>query len=160
MNVIEHGFGPEFDENSEILILGSFPSVKSREVSFYYGNKQNRFWKTMFEFFGEPFLESVEERKKFLHDHHVALWDVVTACTIVGSQDATLEAVAIANLNEIFAIAKIKAILLNGTKAYDLFIENFSDISIPSYKMSSTSPANPRFRKEKWFEVLSSVSDL
>ncbi|MBR2903963.1 MAG: DNA-deoxyinosine glycosylase [Clostridia bacterium] len=151
---VKMGFPPVYDEKSEVLILGSFPSVKSREISFYYGNKQNRFWATVCGFFGEEIPESVEEKKDFLHRRKIALWDMVTECEIVGSADASIENARTADLTSIFNVCKLKKILLNGALAYDLFINSYSDCKIPYVKMSSTSPANPRFSKEKWWEEL------
>ena len=88
---VKIGFPPVYDTHSEVLILGSFPSVKSREISFYYGNKQNRFWKTVCAFFGEDVPDSVEGKKAFLLRRKIALWDMVTECEIVGSADASIQ---------------------------------------------------------------------
>ena len=88
---VKMGFPPVFDSGSKVLILGSFPSVKSREISFYYGNKQNRFWKTIFSIFNQPFLESTQERIGFLKEKGIALWDVVESCEIVGSADSSIK---------------------------------------------------------------------
>ncbi|MBR2903556.1 MAG: DNA-deoxyinosine glycosylase [Clostridia bacterium] len=148
------GFPPVYDTHSEVLILGSFPSVKSREISFYYGNKQNRFWKTVCAFFGEDVPDSVEAKKAFLLRRKIALWDMVTECEIVGSADASIQNAKTADLTMILKAAPIKKILLNGTLAYDLFVKDYENCGIPYVKMPSTSPANPRFSKEKWQEEL------
>ena len=148
------GFPPIYDENSEVLILGSFPSVKSREISFYYGNKQNRFWSTVCGLFGEEIPESVEGKKDFLYRRKIALWDMVTECEIEGSADASIQNAKRADLTEIFKACKLRKILLNGALAYELFIEDYADCGVSYRKMSSTSPANPRFSKEKWWEEL------
>ncbi len=151
---VKMGFPPVFDNCSRVLILGSFPSVKSREISFYYGNKQNRFWKTLFSIFNEPFLESTEERIAFLKEKGIALWDVVESCEIVGSADSSIKNAALAPLEKIVSVAKIEKVLLNGSLAYRLYEEHFSKKdgfeNIPYIKMPSTSPANPRFTKEIW----------
>lgn len=152
--VVKMGFPPVCDKNSRVLILGSFPSVKSREISFYYGHKQNRFWKTMCGILGETVPNTVEEKRNFLFRRKIALWDMVTACEIVGSADASIKNPVVADLNEIFSMAKIERILLNGTAAYDLFVKNYGDIPIPYFKMPSTSPANPRFDERVWREKL------
>lgn len=89
--MIYKGFLPFFDENSEILILGSFPSAISRETNFYYGNKQNRFWKVLAEAFGEPAPETIGEKQALLKKHKIALWDVVAECEITGSLDSTIK---------------------------------------------------------------------
>ncbi len=148
------GFPPVFDKNSRVLILGSFPSVKSREIQFYYGHKQNRFWKTVCGMFGEAVPETVDGKKAFLLKNGIALWDMVTECKIVGSSDASVKNAVVADLNVIFSAAKIEKILLNGSLAYKLFIDNYANVSIPYYKMTSTSPANPRFNEEDWIEKL------
>lgn len=148
------GFDPVFDENSRVLILGSFPSVKSREIQFYYGNKQNRFWKTVCGFFGEEVPESVGEKKKFLFRRKIALWDMVTECEIEGSADSDIKNAAVADLGIVFRAAPIEKVLLNGTLSYNLFVAHYSDTNIPYFKMPSTSPANPRFDKRVWEEQL------
>lgn len=155
-NERKKGFGPVFDENSKILILGSFPSVKSREVQFYYGNKQNRFWKTLFEFYKEK-AGTTEEIILFLKRHKIALWDMVTECEIDGSKDSTVKNYQTADLDIIFQKAKIEKILLNGSLSYNLFIEKYKDIDIKYVKMQSTSPANPRFDKILWEKELNDI---
>ncbi len=148
------GFEPVFDERSRLLILGSFPSVKSRKVQFYYGNKQNRFWKTVCGFFGEEIPESAEGKKAFALRKRIALWDMVTECEIEGSADADVKNASVADLSVIFRAAPIEKIFLNGTLSYKLFIERYGSISVPYFKMPSTSPANPRFDESVWREQL------
>ena len=148
------GFPPVFDKDSRVLILGSFPSVKSREISFYYGHKQNRFWKTVCGVFGESVPLTTEAKKEFLLRRNIALWDMVTACEIVGSMDASIKNPVVADLKEIFSVAKIEKVLLNGTAAYQLFEKHYGGIEIPYFKMPSTSPANPRFDERIWREKL------
>ena len=151
---LKMGFPPIYNKQSKLLILGSFPSVKSREINFYYGNKQNRFWKMLCSFFGEEIPISVQEKWEFLLNNRVALWDIVAACDIQGSADSSIKNVEIADLNEIFQTAKIEKILLNGTTAYQLFMKKYADISIPYEKMPSTSPANPRYNQDIWWNSL------
>lgn len=153
----KRGFTPVFDPDSKVLILGSFPSVKSRKVEFYYGNKQNRFWRTVCGYFKEEIPQTVEEKKAFLFRRKIALWDMAVSCKIEGSSDASVKEAELADLNEIFSKAKIQKVLLNGSLAYELFISKYADISLPFVKMPSTSPANPRFSKEKWEEELDGV---
>ena len=112
------GFSPVFDENSRVLILGSFPSVKSRRVSFYYGNKQNRFWPMLERYFGESAGLDAAQRKAFVLRHGIALWDIVVACTIQGSADASIRDAELADLDEVLRAAPIRRILLNGGTAY------------------------------------------
>lgn len=154
---IKMGFDPVYDENSRVLILGSFPSVKSREISFYYGNKQNRFWRTVCGFFGEDIPSTTEGKKEFLLRRNIALWDMVASCEINGSADASIKNAKLADLQVIFKKAKIVKILLNGTLAYDLFVEKYKDAAIEYQKMPSTSPANPRFSEKVWQEALYDV---
>ena len=151
------GFAPVFNADSRILILGSFPSVKSREIDFYYGNKQNRFWKTVCGYFHENVPETVEGKRTFLYSRKIALWDMVTACEIDGSADVSVRNEETADLNEIFRFANIEAVLLNGSLAYNLFLRSYADISIPYYKLPSTSPANPLFDEKSWKEALDCV---
>ena len=152
---MQHGFPPVYDENSRVLILGSFPSVKSREIQFYYGNKQNRFWKMLCGLFEEEIPTTTDGKKEFLKRRKVALWDIATACNVVGSSDASIKNAEIADLNEILSVANIQKILLNGTLAYKLFIGRYEDLPIPYIKMPSTSPANPRYEEEIWKRELS-----
>lgn len=157
---IKMGFPPVYDKESRVLILGSFPSVKSREISFYYGHKQNRFWKMLCGFFQEEIPETVEGKKQFLLTHKIALWDIATACEVQGSSDASIKNAEIADLQPIFMAAKIEKVLLNGTLAYDLFVSKYANMAISYQKMPSTSPANPRYEKEIWWRALNDVFKL
>lgn len=151
------GFAPVFDENSKVLVLGSFPSVKSREISFYYGNKQNRFWRLVCGYFREEVPLTIDGKKSFLLRNHIALWDIATACEVKGSADSSIKNAELADLSEILRVASIEKILLNGTLAYNLFLQKYADLSIPYAKMPSTSPANPRFNQAIWKNALDEV---
>ena len=151
------GFEPIFDKNSRVLILGSFPSVKSREIDFYYGNKQNRFWKTVCSFFKEDIPQTSGDKKEFLFRQKIALWDMVTSCEIEGSADSAVKNAEVAYIPKLIDGSKIEKILLNGTLSYDLFVKNYANIQIPYIKMPSTSPANPRFIESIWWEELNDV---
>ncbi|MDE7082722.1 MAG: DNA-deoxyinosine glycosylase [Clostridia bacterium] len=155
MEEIKHGFEPFYDENSVVLILGSFPSVKSRQVEFYYGNKQNRFWKTVCSFFGEEVPNGVDGKKDFLKRRNIALWDMVTECEIVGSQDNKIKNFKVANIKKLLQNSKINYIMLNGSKAAEIFLRNFGDTEVPFVQLPSTSPANTRFKTEVWYYALS-----
>lgn len=157
MSEIKYGFEPVYNEKSKLLILGSFPSVKSRQIEFYYGNKQNRFWKTLCSFFGEEIPASVEGKKEFLLRRRVALWDVVTECEIVGSRDETIKNFKVAEVKKLLQNTEISFIILNGSKAYSIFLQNFADIEVPYAKLPSTSPANTRFNEEEWHDALSGI---
>ena len=153
-----NGFEPVIDGNSKILILGSFPSVKSREVGFYYGNPQNRFWKTICEFFSEEVPNSIDKKKEFLITHNIALYDAVGSCAIKGSSDSDI------NLNTakpvliddvIKKAPNLKAVFCNGKKSYEIFTTFNKNINLPVFYLPSTSPANVSFKKEKWKDLLS-----
>ena len=118
---IKHPFPPLYDKGSKVLILGSFPSVKSRENNFFYGHPQNRFWKVISAVLGEKLPESIEEKKQLLLSHNIALWDSIASCDIKGSSDASISNVVPNDLSEIFDNADIAAIFCNGKKAFELY---------------------------------------
>ena len=153
-NRVKMGLEPVFNSDSKVLILGSFPSVKSRETSFYYGNKQNRFWRMLCGYFHEEIPATNEEKKEFLLRNRIALWDMVTECEIIGSADSSVKNPKIADLSLIFKTAKIECVLLNGTLAFTLFEKEYASCGIPYFKLPSTSPANPRFDENAWRERL------
>lgn len=157
MGEIKRGFEPVYDKDSKLLILGSFPSVKSRQIDFYYGNKQNKFWKTVCGFFGEDVPEDTEGKKQFLYRRNIALWDIVTECEIVGSQDSTIKNFKTADIEKLLQNSKISFIMINGGTAFGIFEKRFADIKVPYKKLPSTSPANTRFSKEEWFDCLSGI---
>ena len=148
------GFRPYFAPDAEILILGSFPSVKSRETSFYYGHPRNRFWRVLAAFYGEEVPQSVEERKAFVKAHGIALWDVVMSCEIVGSADATIRDYTVADLKEVLEAAPIKKILVNGTTAMKIFAKSYPELLPMTTALPSTSPANARFDVSAWENAL------
>ena len=116
--MIKHTIAPIYDKNSRILILGSFPSVKSREQQFFYGHKQNRFWKVLAGILGYEVPQTIEEKKEMLLANHIAVWDVIQSCEIEGSSDASIHEVIPNDLSEILATADIRAIYTNGGKAF------------------------------------------
>ncbi len=149
------GFAPVFDENSRVLILGSFPSVRSRAQGFYYGNPQNKFWRTLGAFFHEEPPKDAEGRRAYVLKHGTALWDVVISCTIEGSSDASIQGETVADVASLVKGSNIRRILCNGTTAYNLFQRHFPELVPIAKKLPSTSPANPRFCPEAWSEALS-----
>lgn len=158
MHVV-HEFGPVYDEDSQVLILGSFPSVKSREQQFYYGHPQNRFWKVVASAYGEEIPVTIEEKKVFLHRNHIALWDVIESCDIVGSSDSSIRNVVANDMDVILRAADIRAIYANGDKAYQLFLKYCKREGQPEVcKLPSTSPANAAWSVERlsatWSEAL------
>lgn len=154
MTELVKGFEPFFDSESRVLILGSFPSVKSRLQSFYYGNPQNAFWRIISGFFGEQIPDTVESKKSLLSRHNIALWDIVTECEIQGSKDSTIKNFKVADLNALLQNSRIKYILINGGKAYSVFEKYYRDLSVPYLKLPSTSPANTRDKDDSWYDAL------
>ena len=154
-----HPIPPLFDAESRVLILGSFPSIKSREAMFFYGHPQNRFWKVIAALFEEPVPERIPEKKELLLKHHIALWDVIAECDIAGSSDSSIKNVVPAELSVIFDHAQIRTIYANGAKAYDLYQKYTYPVTGRDIrKLPSTSPANAAFQMERllgaWQEIL------
>ena len=147
---IHHTFEPVYDEHSKILILGSFPSVKSRENNFYYGHQQNRFWKVLASILEEEVPETIEEKKAMLLSHNIAIWDVIASCTILGSSDTSIKDVVVNDFATILQNSKIEKIFVNGTKAYELYHKYAEPkTGIKSVKLPSTSPANAAWNLER-----------
>lgn len=146
----KHEIPPVYDENSKILILGSFPSVKSRENHFFYHHPQNRFWKTLAAVVGCDTPDSIDEKKKFLLDNNIAVWDVIASCEIEGSSDSSIKNVVVNDFNPIINNSNIKQIFCNGGKSYELYRKYCEKITnLKAIKLPSTSPANARFSLEK-----------
>jgi hypoxanthine-DNA glycosylase len=157
---LEHTFSPEFDENSEILILGSFPSVKSREANFYYGHPKNRFWPLIADIFDEKEPSSTEEKKAFLKRNRIALWDVIAKCEIRGSSDSSIRNVEPNDINLILNSSKVGSIYTNGRKAFDLYNRYcLEKTEREAILLPSTSPANAAFTYEKLREAWAAVRD-
>lgn len=138
-----HEFPPCFNEDSEILILGTFPSVKSREMQFYYGHPSNRFWRVLAELYHQDVPGSVDEKKHFLSEMHIALWDVIEQCEIAGSSDSSIKNVKANDISMIIRKSKIRHIFLNGKKAMELYRKYIAEtVELPADCLPSTSPAN------------------
>ena len=151
---IVHPIPPYYDEKSRILILGSFPSVKSREQMFFYGHPQNRFWKVMAQVFEDEIPDTILDKKAFLTKHHIALWDVIGACDIKGSSDASIENVIPNDLSEILESSDICSIFVNGKTAEKYYIKyTEKKTHRKAVCLPSTSPANAAWNKEKLVEV-------
>ncbi|MBQ7352854.1 MAG: DNA-deoxyinosine glycosylase [Clostridia bacterium] len=148
--VIEHPIEPLYDENSKILILGSFPSVKSRESKFFYGHSQNRFWKVISRIFNEKEPKSVEEKKSFLKRNNIAVWDVIASCEITGSSDSSIKNVIANDLSVILNVANIERIFVNGKTAEKYYNKYIKDkIKREAICLPSTSPANAMWSFER-----------
>lgn len=149
----EHTFEPIYNSKSRILILGTFPSVKSRENQFYYGHPQNRFWKVLAAIFESNTLNTIEEKKAFLLQHKIAIWDVIASCDITGSSDSSIKNVVPTDLSVILDHANIEEIYANGATAAKLFrryqepIVQREIVCLPS-----TSPANAGYSLERLIE--------
>lgn len=155
---VTHSFGPVFDEHAKILILGSMPSVKSREQQFYYGHPKNRFWKVLAAVLAEQVPETTEEKRHLLLRRHVALWDVIASCDIVGSSDSSIKNVKANDMHVILDKADIRAVFVNGGKAYELFRRYCGGCcgregAPPLIRLPSTSPANAAWSLEKLTDV-------
>ena len=145
-----HLIEPVYNQESHILILGSFPSVKSREANFYYYHPQNRFWKILEHLYCQPHLETINEKKEFLLNNKIALWDVIASCDIIGSSDSSIKNVLVNDLEKIINESKIEYIYTNGNLANKLYHQYFAHkISIPVIKLPSSSPANASYSLEK-----------
>ncbi|MEE1027514.1 MAG: DNA-deoxyinosine glycosylase [Agathobacter sp.] len=151
---ITHSFEPVYDRNSKILILGTLPSVKSRENNFYYGHKQNRFWKVLAHILNEPVPESTDEKKQMLLKHNIAIWDVIQSCDIRGSSDSSIKNVEPTDIRRILDNSDVKYIFANGNKAGQLYKKYQLPITgIEATVLPSTSPANAAWTFEKLCEA-------
>lgn len=138
-----HEFGPFFDENSRVLILGSIPSPKSREQGFYYGHPRNRFWPVMAALLKETVPETVQERKSFLKNHCIALWDVLASCEIKGADDSSIREPVVNDMNLILKNSDVRAVFTTGGKASELYRKLcFPACGAEAFRLPSTSPAN------------------
>lgn len=156
--MILHPFPPLYDSNSRILILGSFPSVKSREENFFYGHPQNRFWKITSEVFKQPLPRTIEEKKDFLHSNGIALWDVIASCDIDKSSDGSIRNVIANDIRPIIDNAPIEKIFVNGKTAqkyYDKYTRPV--IGIEAAVLPSTSPANAAWTLDRLTEAWKAV---
>jgi hypoxanthine-DNA glycosylase len=156
--MIQHPIKPVFDQNSRILILGSFPSVKSREAAFFYGHPQNRFWRVISAVIESDEPRTIEEKRNLLIQNHIAVWDVIASCEIEGSADSTIKNVRANDIGQILAHANIQAIFVNGKTAqkyYDRYIK--PTIGREAICLPSTSPANATFGLDRlidaWKEI-------
>lgn len=147
---ITHPFPPLYDENSRILILGSFPSVKSREQKFFYGHPQNRFWKVLATVLADEVPMTIAEKRAFLLKHHIAVWDVIYSCDIQGSSDSSIRNAEPTDLSQILEKAKIQKIFCNGKTSGNMYEKYQKQLTqIQAVTLPSTSPANAAYSVEK-----------
>ena len=157
--MIAHPIPPVFDKNSKVLILGSFPSVKSREQGFFYGHKQNRFWKVLSKVFGKEEPLAIEDKRAFLLEIGVAVWDVIASCDITGSSDGSIKNVKANDLSVILGGADIKKIFVNGKTAYKYYEKYiYPNLGIDAVCLPSTSPANAVYSVEKLVDEWSVIN--
>ena len=160
---IKHPLSPLYSSQSKLLILGSFPSVKTREYGFFYGHPQNRFWPLMEQLFRVELSTNIEERRKFLLNHHLAVYDSIYQCDIIGSSDASIQNVLPADLAPIFQTADIQQVFCNGATSFKYYKKYHAKQSgITGVQLPSTSPANARYRLDdllkEWSVVLNYCS--
>ena len=159
---VTHTFEPIFNNESKVLILGTFPSVKSREQQFYYGHPQNRFWRVMAAVLGCPVPQAIEEKQQMLHAHHIALWDAIASCEITGSSDSSIREAVPTDLTPILKTAPIRQIFCNGTASYQLYCRHQQmRTGRTAVKLPSTSPANAAWSVERltqaWMVILDAL---
>lgn len=151
--MVIHPVKPIFDENSRMLILGSFPSVKSREICFFYGHPQNRFWRVMAKICNSKIPESVEDKTNLILSNNFAVWDVIHSCEIEGSSDSSIKNVVPNDISVILNNSRVDRIFVNGKKAeslYKKYIEK--DVGIQAIYLPSTSPANAAWSEDRLTE--------
>ena len=150
MTGAQHPFAPVYDQNSRVLILGSWPSPKSREQGFFYGHPQNRFWRVLAALFSERTPESIGEKREFLLSHKIAVWDIIASCDIEGSSDSSIKSVIANDITPILKSANIEAIFVNGRTAEKYYNKYTKDVVCrEAICLPSTSPANAAYSLEK-----------
>lgn len=164
MQQVFHEIAPIYDKDSRVLILGSFPSVKSREGQFFYHHPQNRFWRVLAAVTGEAVPETIEEKRAFLLREHIAVWDVIASCEIEGSSDSSIRNAKPNDVGRILAAADIRAVYVNGGTAFRLYEKYLRPATgREAVKLPSTSPANAAFSLDRltkeWSRVLESLKD-
>ncbi len=153
MNHVTHPINPLYDNNSRILILGSFPSVKSREAGFFYGHPQNRFWRVLSAVFDDECPDTIPKKRKFLLRNRVALWDVIASCDITGSSDASIRNAVPNDLSLILGNSDIEKVFTNGKTAHRLYVKFILPVTgIEATVLPSTSPANAAFSLNRLIE--------
>ena len=155
---VSHEFPAVYDRESRVLLLGSIPSPKSREVGFYYGHPQNRFWKVLAAVLGEDAPATIPQKKNMLKKHHIALWDVLESCTIVGASDTSIEDVVPNKISGLVKASKASRIFCTGATAYRLYQKYCAaEVGIDAVKLPSTSPANCAVSMEKLVEAYRAI---
>ena len=160
MTHVIHKIPPVYNKNSQILILGSFPSVKSREGRFFYHHKQNRFWKVLSTIVNDVLPETIDEKKNFLLKNHIAVWDVIASCDIEGSSDSSIKNAVPNDFSDILKAAPIRKIYTNGGPAYKLYHKYCEKVTgIKAMKLPSTSPANASYSLDRLISEWKVIAD-
>lgn len=160
MDRVIHSINPIYNEVSKVLILGTFPSVKSREGDFFYHHPQNRFWKVISAVYNEPLPFTIEEKKNLLLGNQVAVWDVIKSCEIIGSSDSSIKNVIPNDLSELLHTTKITRLFANGSSAYQFYMKyTYPNTGLEITKLPSTSPANASYRLEQLIREWSCINN-
>lgn len=159
--MVVHNIEPTYDSNSKILILGSFPSEKSREEGYFYAHSQNRFWSILAIIFDEKLPKTIKEKKTFLLKNNIALWDVIQSCNIVKSEDSSITDVKVNDLGKILKTAKIQKIYVNGREAEKLYKKHMQlYANIKALYLPSSSSANASYSLEKLIEKWKIIKEV
>ena len=158
---ITHPFGPLFSGESRVLILGSFPSVKSREQNFFYGHPQNRFWKVISALFEEPVPATIDDKKRLILNNKLALWDSIAGCEITGSSDSSIRNARANDISMILDNAPIERIYTNGKKSHELYVKYIEPaVGRKAICLPSTSPANAQWTLDRLIDAWSVIKDI
>lgn len=156
-----HNIEPVYDDNSKVLVLGSFPSVKSREQQFFYGHPSNRFWRVMSAVTGRPLPSTIDEKRDLLLNAHIAVWDVIKSCDIIGSGDSSIKNVVANDISVILNTAEIVKIFCNGKTSYKLYRKLIEPhTGIEAIALPSTSPANAQFSIQRLISEWNIIRDF
>ena len=160
METVTHPIPPIYDEHSQILILGSFPSVKSREGCFFYHHPQNRFWKILALILNQPVPSDIEEKRQFLIENHIAVWDVIASCTIEGSSDSSIKNVVPNDLSVILSEVPDLQIFCNGATSHQYYRKYQAKLTgRQALRLPSTSPANAAWSLDRLKNEWSIIRD-
>ena len=158
---ITHPFGPLFSGESRVLILGSFPSVKSREQNFFYGHPQNRFWKVISAIFGENMPATIDDKKRLILNNKLALWDSIASCEITGSSDSSIRNARANDISMILDNAPIEHIYTNGKKSHELYVKYIEPaVGRKAICLPSTSPANAQWTLDRLIDAWSVIKEV
>lgn len=157
---VYHNIPPLWAADSRVLVLGSFPSPKSREQKFFYGHPRNRFWPVLSAVFNEPVPQTVEQKKELALRHHIAMWDTIASCEIKGASDTSIKHPVPNDLKSIIDRSQIKAVFCTGTASYKYYVKLCEkDTGIPAVCLPSTSPANAAWSLERLTEAYRAIAE-